>query len=31
MEPGEVLYVRVYNPESYGDDEFYARFWKAGA
>lgn len=31
LEPGEVLYVRVYNPESYGDEGFYARFSKAGA
>jgi len=30
LEPGEVLYVRVYNPESYHDEEFYAKLLKGG-
>lgn len=30
LESGEVLYVRVYNPESYRDEEFYVRVLKGG-
>ena len=30
LEQGEVLYVRVYKPKSYGDEEFYARVLEGG-
>jgi len=30
LEPGEVLYVRIYNPESYHEEEFYARVLEGG-
>jgi len=30
LNAGEVLYVRVYNPESYREELFYARVLKGG-
>lgn len=30
LEPGEVLYVMVYNPESYHDEKFYAKLLEGG-
>jgi len=30
LDPGEGLYVRVYNPRSYDEEEFYARLLEGG-
>ena len=30
LEAGEVLYVRVYNPESYDDEKFYVKLLEGG-